>query len=423
MEEHLSRSVGVRFATRPDGKAREVTGIRPEVMELFSSRRRAISAKTAALVKNFKAHHGRDPNALELDRLQRRATLATRRAKTSDGETAAERLDRWDAELRAEVGEGLAAVARDVLGLVDQQEGPARWNPDAVIETAVAEVQDAKSTWTRADAFASISRALPDGLGGLGPPQVRRLLDTVTDRALARPGVEQVSGEVDQDRPVVPELLLANGTSAYTDPGGPRYALHGQLVTERALRRAAVELGAPIVVDADQVVAAAGLPLSDEPAAAVVGILASGAKVETLIGPAGSGKSTVVGALARIWSDPATWPERSARRVVGLAASQIATEVLRDEGLRALNVTRWLAAQRRLDEGSTPADVHQWRLANGDLVVIDEAAMLATSDLAAIHARVTAAAPSCCSPETTDSSPRSEQAAAWSSWPRRAATS
>ena len=32
MEEHLTRSLGVQFATRPDGKAREVVGIRPEVM-------------------------------------------------------------------------------------------------------------------------------------------------------------------------------------------------------------------------------------------------------------------------------------------------------------------------------------------------------------------------------------------------------
>jgi conjugative relaxase-like TrwC/TraI family protein len=391
MEEHLSSSLGVRFATRPDGKAREIVGIRAEVMDLFSSRRRAITAKTAALVKDFRAHHGRDPNALELDRLQRRATLATRRAKTSDGETAAERLDRWDAELRAEVGEGLAAVARDCLGFLDQPDEPARWNPDAVIETALAEAQDAKSSWTRADAFASIGRALPDRLGGLSPHQVRRLLDTMTDQALGLPGVEQVSGEVDEDRPVVPELLLANGASAYTDPTGPRYALHGQLVTEHALRRAAVELGAPIVAEADQVVAATGLHLSESQRDAVVGILESGAKVETLIGPAGSGKSTVVGALARIWSNPATWPARTARRVVGLAASQIATEILRDEGLPAVNVTRWLAAQRRLDDGSTRAELLRWRVAAGDLVVIDEAAMLATSDLAAVHARATAA--------------------------------
>jgi hypothetical protein len=44
MEEHLSRALGVRFATRPDGKAREVLGVAPEVMNLFSARRRAITA-------------------------------------------------------------------------------------------------------------------------------------------------------------------------------------------------------------------------------------------------------------------------------------------------------------------------------------------------------------------------------------------
>ncbi|MGH8878526.1 MAG: MobF family relaxase, partial [Stackebrandtia sp.] len=50
MEEHLTRSLGVRFATRPDGKAREVVGIGQDVLDLFSSRRRAITAKTRELV-------------------------------------------------------------------------------------------------------------------------------------------------------------------------------------------------------------------------------------------------------------------------------------------------------------------------------------------------------------------------------------
>src|SRR6185312_2266564 len=115
-----------------------------------------------------------------------------------------------------------------------------------------------------------------------------------------------------------------------------------------------------------------------------------GAKIDTLVGPAGTGKSTVVGALARIWSAPSTWGSRRGRvpRVVGLASSQIATNVLRDEGLPALNVTRWLAAQDRFDGGRGDP---QWQLAAGDLVVVDEAAMLPTADLAAIHQRATAA--------------------------------
>jgi len=392
MEEHLTRALGIRFATRPDGKAREVLGVRPEAMDLFSSRRRAITAKTAGWVAEFVTHHGRDPNALELDRLQRRATLATRRAKSDDGETAAERLDRWDAELRAEVAGGLAGVAREVLGLVDEPDRPDRWSPSAVIETALAEVQESKSSWTDADLFAAIGRALPDGLGGLDPGDVRDLLDGLTQQALTLPVVRRIAGELDEDRPIVPELLLANGTSSYTDPAGTRYALSGQLVTEHALRRAAVRRGAPALADARGMVARLGIDLSPGQEQALVGILESGAKVETLVGPAGTGKSTVVGVLARLWSDPATWTGDGVRdapsprpKVIGLASSQIATDVLRDEGLAARNVTRWLDTQRRLGAGTARDDDIAWTPEAGDLIVIDEAAMLPTADLAAIH--------------------------------------
>ena len=37
---------------------------------------------------------------------------------------------------------------------------------------------------------------------------------------------------------------------------------------------------------------------------AVRGVLTSGAKVETYVGPAGTGKTFVVGTIVRAWSDP-----------------------------------------------------------------------------------------------------------------------
>ena len=67
------------------------------------------------------------------------------------------------------------------------------------------------------------------------------------------------------------------------------------------------------------------------------GVLTSGARVESLVGPAGTGKSFVVGAIARAWTDPALHGGR-AGRVFGLATSQIATDVLAGEGLTARNV-------------------------------------------------------------------------------------
>ena len=118
----------MRFLTRPDGKAREVGGIGSRVIELLSTRRRTISPKAAQLAAEFETRLGRPPNPLELDRLKRRATLSTRRAKSREVESLqerGERLDRVVRELRAEVDEGLAGVARHVLGLTDAPAAPA----------------------------------------------------------------------------------------------------------------------------------------------------------------------------------------------------------------------------------------------------------------------------------------------------------
>jgi hypothetical protein len=72
--------------------------------------------------------------------------------------------------------------------------------------------------------------------------------------------------------------------------------------------------------------------------------------VETLVGPAGTSKSVVVGTLARAWIDP-TLRGAEVGRVFGLATSQIATDVLTGEGLTARKVARWLATQDRLAAG------------------------------------------------------------------------
>ena len=391
MEQHLTRALGVEFAMRPDGKAREVVGIDQAVMDLFSSRRRAITRKTQTLVKAFETKFGREPNALELDRLQRSATFATRNAKSHDGETVEQRLDRWDRQLRAEVRGGLAQVAGDVLDRRGKQPKPQKWKAHEVIETALADVQETKAAWTASDLTRAIAAALPDHLGKLRPDQVTQLLDGLTDQAL------QLAVPLDAQRPgthaLPDELRLADGTSAYQSPGARIYATPAHVHTERVLSAAAVDRGAP-ALPAPAVtgflgeLAEAGVRLGDDQAAAVRGILTSGAKVETLIGPAGTGKSFVVGALAKGWQDPDLWQragQHTRRRVVGLAASQIATEVLAGEGLAARNITRWLATQDRLAEDRPFGDDKAWRLRDGDLVVVDESAMADTAALARIH--------------------------------------
>jgi len=395
-EERITHALGLRFATRPDGKAREAVGVDPAAMALISSRRRAVTAKAEQLIAAFETQFGRAPNNLERDRLSRQATFATRRAKSHEGVTREQLLAQVDTQLRAEVAGGLAGVARDALAARD--EGALRaevWSPSAVIETALADVQSRSAGWTRSDLTRAINAALPDYLGLPDGTDVGRLLDQLAEQALT------AAMPLDAARPAadaMPDALcLANGDSAYEQPGGRLYATPEQVRTERFLVAATAESGATALPREaarrflDEL-AESGIELGADQAAAVRGVLTSGARIESLVGPAGTGKSFVVGAIARGWTTAPRAEGEPAGRVFGLATSQVATDVLTGEGLTSRNVARWLATQDRLTaplaEARVSDDDAGWALRSGDLVVVDESAMTDTASLAAIHKHV-----------------------------------
>ena len=373
---------------RPDGKAREILDVPEAANKLLSARDREITPKTAELVRAFEQRYGRDPNALERDRLHRKAWAITRPRKSHDGETLEQRLDRVAAQLRAELNLTFEAIAHRVLGKAGGHLEAQRFDPAAVIETALADLQATKASWTEADLSAAINDALPDYLGGLDATDVTDLIRGLTKQALdTTPSPSRPDGPAAASLP--DELRLANGASVFQRPGERLYATEDHVRSERALRAAAVERTAaalpPELVAAflDEL-AESGIELGVDQAAAVRGVLGSGAGVESLVGPAGTGKSFVVGAIAKAWQDPTLWGGQQ-HRVVGLATSQIATQVLQGEGLTARNIAQWRAVQQRLADGRAFGEDAKWQLAAGDLVVIDESAMTDHDDLAAVH--------------------------------------
>ncbi|MGH3857218.1 MAG: ATP-dependent DNA helicase, partial [Pseudonocardiaceae bacterium] len=337
------------------------------------------------LIKAHRERFGREPSALERTTLAQQATLATRAAKSHTGETLGQRLDRWEQRTRTTLAGGLAQVSRDVLALAQETQPAATWSPRDVVLRALAAVEDKQQTCTRSDLMRHISDALPGHLS-LAPEQARGLLEALTDHAeaLAQPirRKESVAG-------LPADLILADGRSAFSRPGGATFATSGQIAAERELRQAAVRRSA-VAFTADEADAAirrfaeAGCELGSDQAAALRGVMTSGSHVETLSAAAGTGKSFVVGALNHAW-------RTAQRRVYGLATSEVATQVLAEEGLDARNVTRWLNTQQQLDHatGVTPDD--PWRLQPGDLVVVDEAGMTDTASLVEIHRRCDAA--------------------------------
>ncbi len=382
-EAYAAKAVGLLFAIRPDGKAREIVGIDQAMRDLFSSRRFATTAKAAELIAAYAAHKGRNPSALESWRLNQQATLTTRKPKTHRGETRGAQFDRWGTQWHGEMTATLAEVAHDLLAR-HQEAGPAEtWSQDDVIERALTVLAERHARWTYPHAFAAVGAALPGHLG-LDPDDVVPLIAGLTDRLITERAERLTPAEDTSDLP--PEYQLADGSSAFARPGADLFATPEQLAGVHALRNAAIERGAatltpPQVADAIASYAAAGVELGVDQQAAVRGVLTSGARVEVLAAAAGTGKTVVTGALAHAW-------QAGGRRGFGLAPSEVATEVLAEEGVTARNVTKWLTTQENLattEPGGSPAGVEPWRLAEGDLVIVDEAGMTSTADLVAIH--------------------------------------
>jgi conjugative relaxase-like TrwC/TraI family protein len=390
LEERLT-ALGFEFELRPDLAARELTVIPDDVAELFSSRSRQVSARVADLVAAAEERLGRELTDLELYRLKADVTLASRTAKHAHPvESRDEMLDRWAAETAAAVGRSLDGVADAIdshlaaststaaSGAADTPH-QAEFSPAAVISEAVAACSEAWSAWTRPNLMLEISRRLPS-LGGLSDKDAVAVLDRLTDLALASEDVVQVSGHAH----LPGDTLDAGGPLAslvedpFTRPTARLYAARDTLAAEDALRRAAITRGrhaadARDVADwLDQRCPAIGA----DQRAAVEGIAASDAALTVLVGPAGTGKSYAAGAFA------GAWQHLTGGRVVGLAVSQVAAMVLRDDGIDAArNVTQWLITQDRLTAGSTVAEDRAWRVGPRDVVMVDEASMVATADL------------------------------------------
>lgn len=384
MEARLARELGWRFETRPDG-VREVVGVDPALCEQMSRRATAITGKTAELVEAFEARFGREPSSPELNTLKQRATMATRAAKSHTGETREQMLDRWERETREGVGVGLGEVAANLAGANLANPGDAvaeGFAPQDVIERAVAAVAERRGSWTRADLMGAIADALPANLG-VDEARIPALLGRLTDAAIRTVRSTRPANRGGANLPG--ELRLPDGGSVFVQPGQARFAAEHQPAAERESRRAAVRRGAFAVPreSANALVGGysrGGFALGEDQAAAVRGVLTSGAEVEVLSAPAGTGKSVVVGALADAWG-------ANGKQVFGLAPSQVAADVLTDEGVPAANVDRWIRAQERIANGRERDGDSRWRMRPGAIVVIDEAGMATTEQVRAVQRR------------------------------------
>jgi conjugative relaxase-like TrwC/TraI family protein len=335
----LTARLGVAWGPIEGGQA-DIADVPESLRDLFSERTAQVEDRLADLVRMWSAEHeGADPDRQTLADLERRAVLLSRPAKVHGVDAAA--LHRTWSQQAHEHGFDIRILG-DALHRLP---GPARATDEEIVAEALRRVAGESSTWVEADLARHVATliTLEDG----GAARAVERIDALAARALDR-CVELSPHRVDDaprrrdGRPV---------TEAVTDR---RLTTQAILDQERSIQRWATASVARTPIDR-----------SDQQQAAADAIAGPGRMV-LVVGPAGTGKTTATAqGVAAL--------RARGRPVIGLAPTGKAADVLAAEAeCPTATVASFVLTER---PRTTP-----W--GPGTTVIVDEAGMVATADLA-----------------------------------------
>jgi conjugative relaxase-like TrwC/TraI family protein len=344
--DHLAARLPVAWGWRHRGPRRspgfELDGVDEDLMWEFSTRTTQIDEAMTGAVANFYATHGRGPNRIEVTRLRQQVTRATRPDKHVH--PLRDLLDTWRARATARTGKTPEELTAAVLAASRTSAITAAQVPAGVVahlaEHTTGQVMTRRSTWTRWNVLAEAARTTR-GLRMATAADRIVLLDRVADAVLAG----CVSLEPPELFTVPPEYQRPDGTSVFTRPGEARYTHTQVLEAEARLLGATEDAAAPVAhaveaVTSRPLIRTDGRPvhLAPDQVDAVTAIAMSGRRVDVLVGPAGTGKTTTLAALKTVWEQT-----HGRGTVLGLAPSATAAAELADAlGVGCENTAKWL---------------------------------------------------------------------------------
>ncbi|MDQ3106964.1 MAG: relaxase domain-containing protein, partial [Actinomycetota bacterium] len=359
----LTARLGVAWSEVDVNGQAEIDGVPEGLRRSFSSRRAEIEPRARERIAAAEVELGRSLTPEERRREFERAVLETRTAKHLDGSDDGLH-DRWHA--RAEtLGHSPADWMPDTLG----RSIPTLSSDVDTVTSVLNELAATRSTFTRADVVQQVTRRAPTLVGDAD--QARRYVEATADAALARVGVVRLAAP---GLEVAAGLTRRDGRSVFEPHDAPRFTTETTLEIEQhvldtvtAGRHAGRAMAGPAAVE----VAIDEAGLGDDQADAVRRVTTTGEAVVCVVGPAGTGKSRAMGAAAQAWTD-------SGIPVRGLALSAVAAGVLQSEaGVRADTIAKFLFEH----DLSTGPD-ERWRLPAGGVLIVDEAGMVGSRDLA-----------------------------------------
>ncbi|HEY1700975.1 MAG TPA: MobF family relaxase [Trebonia sp.] len=374
--------MGLPLVKRADGNGYEIGGVNQATIDAFSKRSAVITKKIAEWVAEYEEIYGRPPTRATLYKHRKAITVQTRKAKSkprkdgpgpseADAEAAEERLAQWVEQAEAEEVQGLETLW-DAFDAYDAEHPeakpsslPSESEREEIIRAAVAEVQRQNAAWSRAQLEWELFRQLP-----VLPAATdwAAYLDALADDALANriesANVLQI-GHVPDVINTARLGLRLDGTSIFRKPNEDRYTTAEHLDREEWILRIA-RTPVPQLISWDAAEAAlADSNLDFDQRAAAMGLLTAAELVTSLVAPAGAGKTTVMGPLSRAHM------AETGCRVIGLTLSQNASHEMAKAGVaEAWNIARFF-------KRGVPVYA-------GDLLIVDEASQVGTTDLARI---------------------------------------
>lgn len=405
LADEVTRRLGATWSLRDRGERRnrafELDGVGDDLLAEFSSRSEQIHCAEQRWTEEFTERRGRAPSRTETTRARQHLTRETRPPKVV--RALRDLLADWANRGRALTGlEPADLAARALTGSYGRPLRATDVGPEvraAIVAQVIEDVSTRRSVWSTWNLGAA---ALRSSLAlRVASPEDRLALTnelvTQAGKACVRldDNPEQTHRRVGEETFTSLELLQAERTLLDAAEASIPIGVHplAELVADRHLAE-----------------------LDDDQRDAAKTVLLSTRSLDVLVGPAGSGKTTTLAALADAW--------RQIRGdVVGLAPSASAAATLSEAlGARCETAAKWIyesigdgatrravayqdamtaltdpeatywdrndANQRR---GALAMAQDEWRFDRGALVIVDEASMADTRTLASLVDQAAAA--------------------------------
>ncbi|MGA5441908.1 MobF family relaxase [Streptomyces griseoincarnatus] len=383
---------------------RPVMGIRGfdrGVLQPHSQRTRDIGRRLEELLLAYRQEHGKEPGTAARMALIQQATLETRPTKTK-GRSLAQLRAVWRRQAIAAVGrERVDALLRTAQAHAshsgDSSSDLAEIDVVQAAEDVLAVVSEQRAVWGERHVLAEARRHVVRLTRGRSTA-ADGLAERITERVLSHGSLSITPPDL--HRPFAP-LLRADGTSIYRRRESVLYTSREVLAAEDRVLNAARTVVVPAlagdrfaqVADSFQ-----GHELDAGQRRLAKAFACSDRLVVGGIGPAGAGKTT---ALQLVREAVAA----GGGRLIPLAPSSRAAKVIEgDLDTTAYTLHGWLAQRERLTEGSIvhrvlrrrrgkrkKASAEEYALRPGDVIVVDEAGMAGSKNLARVVAEAESA--------------------------------